>query len=70
MAVAPALVLPRSAIPVRPRRQDSASRHVRTFIADGLWLLAIVACVPVAILAIGMPVVIVVRLLLWLAKVL
>jgi hypothetical protein len=68
---APSLVLPYprlARVPDFPR--GSAASRVRTFAADAASLLALVAAIPFAIIAVGMPVVLTVRLLLWIAKLL
>ena len=39
-----------------------------SIVVDAVTLLAVVACIPVAILAVGIPLALVVRLVLWIAQ--
>jgi hypothetical protein len=70
MAPSSALALPYRVVRAPAGTQGSAGSRARTVAADTLWLLALVACIPFGIIAAAMPVVLALRLLLWLVKLL
>ena len=52
------------------RRAARAIRRAGDLVMDGLMLLAMVAAVPIVILAVGVPIALVVQLLLWIIRLL
>lgn len=63
---------PMGVIPIRPGVLQERTGWIRTALAvaeDVLLTIVVVSCIPLVILAIGIPIALVVRLLLWIAGV-
>jgi hypothetical protein len=66
----PRIVPPAGELSIPIRRLALAGRQAAGVVMDGLMLLVLILCIPLVILAVGIPIALLVQLLLWLGRLL